>query len=450
MTPVETDRDTGSFSFFPPTDLTDIPLGLQLGLLAALLVLSGFFSMAETAMMAANRYRLKSSAARDRGARLALDLLGKTDRLLGVLLLFNNLINAAAATLVSLITIGLFGHDEWALGAGTLVVTFLILVFAEITPKVIGANHADRIAPAISYVLAPLLRALHFVIAFINLFVSGLLVLMRLKPGSDGPAHRLTPEELRTLVLESGHFIPPKHRSILLNLFELEAITVEDVMTPRGKMEAVDIADAPEEILSQLTTAYHTRVPIFEDDPNNITGILHLRRIVSALVDGELDRDQLRELLAKPYFIPANTPVYSQLQFFQENHQRLGLVVDEYGEVLGLVTVEDIIEELIGKFTTSSPNSRTDLSWEKDGSVLVDGAASLRELNRWLGLQLPVDGPKTLNGLLLEYLEDIPDSGLSVKIAGVPIEVIQAQDRRVRTARLFRPQRDAIGHGDPV
>ena len=419
--------------------MTDIPLGLQLGLLAGLLILSGFFSMAETAMMAVNRYRLKSAASRDRGARLALGLLAKTDRLLGVLLLFNNLINAAAATLVSLITIDLFGHDEWALGAGTLVVTFLILVFAEITPKVIGANHADRIAPTISYVLAPLLRGMHFVIAFINLFVSALLALMRLKPVADEASQKLTPDELRSLVLESGHFIPPKHRSILLNLFELEAITVEDVMTPRGNMEAVDIADAPEEIVSQLATAYHTRVPVFDGDPNNIVGILHLRRIVGALVDRDIDRDQLRELVAKPYFIPANTPVYSQLQFFQENHQRLGLVVDEYGEVLGLVTVEDIIEELIGKFTTSTPGGQPNIGWGKDGSVLVDGAASLRELNRRLGLELPVDGPKTLNGLLLEYLEDIPDSGLSVKIAGVPIEVIQAQDRRVRTARLFRP-----------
>jgi Mg2+/Co2+ transporter CorB len=424
--------------------LTDIPLGLQLGLLAALLILSGFFSMAETAMMAANRYRLKSAASRDRGARLALGLLAKTDRLLGVLLLFNNLINAAAATLVSLITISLFGHDEWALGAGTLVVTFLILVFAEITPKVIGANHADRIAPAISYVLAPLLRGLHFVIAFINLFVSALLAMMRLKPVADEAAQKLTPEELRSIVLESGHFIPPKHRSILLNLFELEAITVEDVMTPRGNMEAVDIADSSEEILGQLATAYHTRVPLFDGDPNNIVGILHLRRIVGALVDREIDRDQLRELVAKPYFIPANTPVYSQLQFFQENHQRLGLVVDEYGEVLGLVTVEDIIEELIGKFTTSTPGGQANIGWGKDGSVLVDGAASLRELNRRLGLELPIDGPKTLNGLLLEYLEDIPDSGLSVKIAGIPIEVIQAQDRRVRTARLFRPAPEAL------
>ncbi len=395
--------------------------------------------MAETAMMAANRYRLKSAAGRNRGARLALGLLAKTDRLLGVLLLFNNLINAAAATLVSLITIDLFGHDEWALGGGTLGVTFLILVFAEITPKVIGASHADRIAPAIAYVLAPMLRGLHFVIAFINLFVTGLLALMRLKPVADEAAQRLTPEELRTLVLETGHFIPPKHRSILLNLFELEAISVEDVMTSRGNMEAVDIADSSDEILAQLATAYHTRVPVFENDPNNVIGILHLRRIVGALLDHEIDRERLRELLAKPYFIPANTPVYSQLQFFQENHQRMGLVVDEYGEVLGLVTVEDIIEELTGKFTTSTPNGHADLAWGKEGSILVDGAANLRELNRRLGLELPLDGPKTLNGLLLEYLEDIPDAGLSIKIAGVPIEVVQAQDKRVRTARLFRP-----------
>ncbi|MCL2658298.1 MAG: CNNM domain-containing protein [Betaproteobacteria bacterium] len=419
--------------------MTEIPLSLQLGLLAILLILSGGFSMAETAMMAANRYRLKSAAPSNRGARLALDLLGQTERLLGIVSLFSNLTNAAAATLVSVITIQLFGHDKWALGAGTLLVTFLLLVFSEITPKVIGASYADRIAPVAAYILTPLLRSLHFIVAFINLFVSGLLALLRIKPDTDENANRLTLEELRSLVLEAGHFIPPKRRSILLNLFELEAITVEDIMMPRGNMETIDLADTTEEILSRLATAYHTRVPVYENDPNNIVGILHLRRVVTALVDQEIDHAHLRELLAKPYFIPVNTPIYSQLQFFQENHQRLGLVVDEYGEVLGLLTVEDIIEELIGKFTTGTPGEHTSLSWSKEGSVLVDGGQNLRELNRCLGLDLPVDGPKTLNGLLLEHLEDIPESGLSTQIAGVRIEVIQTQDRRVRTARIFRP-----------
>ncbi len=396
--------------------------------------------MAETAMMAANRYRLRSLAATGhRGAKLANELLGQTDRLLGVILLFNNLINAAAAMLVSIITIELFGDKEWALGAATLVVTFLILVFSEITPKVIGANYADRLAVVVSYVLAALLRITSFVVSFINFFVSGLLGLMRLKPSSDEGQHRLTPEELRGMVLESSHFIPQKHRSILVNLFELEDITVEDVMTPRGAIEALDLGMPAEELRHQIATSYHTRLPVFDGEMDNVIGLLHLRRMLGHTLDSGFDPAEIRELLGKPYFIPADTPVYSQLRFFQENKQRMALVVDEYGELLGLVTVEDIIEELIGKFTTSTPDSGDKLAWGEDGSVLADGGQSLRDLNRKLGLNLPLDGPKTLNGLLLEYLREIPETGLSVRIAGVPIEVIQTQDRMVRMVRIFRP-----------
>lgn len=419
--------------------MNEVPLSAQLILLGILLVSSGFFSLAETAMMAANQYRLKSAAASgDRGARLALDLLAKTDRLLGVVLLFNNLINAASATLVSLITIELFGDEKWALGAGTLAVTFLILVFAEITPKVVGANHADRLASLVAYVLTPLLRATHFVVAFINLFVSALLRIFGLrKTNEDGT--EMSPEELRMLVLESSRFIPPKHRSILINLFDLEEVTVEDVMIPRGSMEAVDITLPDEELRQQLATSYHTRLPVFDDDPNNVIGILHQRRMLPMLMDGDFDRERLRELLASPYFIPANTPVYSQLQFFQENHQRMGLVVDEYGEILGLVTLEDIIEELIGKFTTSVPAKNDTLEWSAEGWVIVEGSRPLRELNRRLGLELPLDGPKTLNGLIIEHLQDIPETGLSIKIGEVQIEVLHTEDRRVKTAKLFAP-----------
>ncbi len=421
--------------------MDDIPLSAQLLLLAILLISSGFFSLAETAMMAANRYRLKSAAAQgSRGAQLALQLLANTERLLGVVLLFNNLINAASATLVSLITIRLFGEDKWALGLGTLAVTFLILVFAEITPKVIGANHADKLSALAAYVLTPLLRASYFVVGFINLFVTAILRLLRVKAVNEETAQSLSPEELRMMVLESSHYIPPKHRSILLNLFELEEVTVEDVMVPRGAMEALDLASSEEQLRQQIATSYHSRLPVFFEEPNNVLGILHQRRLLPRLLEQDFNHETLRELLAPAYFIPANTPVYSQLQFFQENHQRLGLVVDEYGEMLGLVTLEDIIEELIGKFTTSVPGTDRRLKWDDNGSVTVDGSRSLRELNRLLGLNLPLEGPKTLNGLVLEQLEDIPESGVSVKIGNVPIEVLQSEDRRIKTARIFRPQ----------
>lgn len=421
----------------------DIPLALQIVALFILLILSGFFAMSETALMAANRYRLRSAAqAGQRGAVLALKLLSQTDRLFGIILLGNNLINAACATLVSVITIKLFGNGNWALGIGTLLVTFLILVFAEITPKVIGANHADRLAGPVSYVLSGLLYITHYFISFINLFVTALLKLMRLHGSHDAHHHAMSPDELRALVLESGHFIPAGNRSILLNLFELSDITVEDVMTPRGSIEALDISAPMSELRQQLATCFHTRLPVFDEEHDNIIGILHIRRFLAEVLNHDEDREEeinLRPLLSKPYFVPAQTPVFTQLREFQQNQQRMALVVDEYGEIQGLLTVEDIIEELIGKFTTSLPGHEDNLAWEKDGSILVDGAASLRSLNRSLNLNFSLDGPKTLNGLILEYMQDIPESDVSMKIDGVRIEVVHTQDTRVKTARLFRP-----------
>lgn len=420
--------------------MIDVPFPALITALAILLVISGFFSVAETAMMAANRHRLRHRAkSGERGARLALDLLAKTEKLLGVILLFNNLINAAAATLVSVIAIELFGEEEWVLGAGTLVVTFLILIFSEITPKVVGAANADRLAPAVSFALAPLLRLFHPVVWFVNLFVGALLGLTRLRPKTGGEALRMSPEELRTLVLEAGNFIPRKHQSILLNLFDLEGITVEDVMVPRAAMEALDLAESVDDIRQRLATSYHTRLPAFDRELDNVVGILHQRRLLPALLADELDKATLRAKLVAPYFIPAATPIYEQLHFFQESRERIGLVVDEYGEILGLVTLEDIIEELIGKFTTSAPAAGGEIAWTADGSALIEGGRTLRELNRKLGLQLPVDGPKTLNGLILDHFRDIPEAGVSVKIADVPMEIVQTQDRMVKTVRLFRP-----------
>jgi Mg2+/Co2+ transporter CorB len=419
--------------------VSDIHLTLQIAALVVLLVLSACFSMSETVMMAANRYRLRSLAAQGhRGASLALDLLAKTDRLLGVILLFNNLVNTAAATLVSVITLELFGNERWALGIATLLVTFAILVFSEITPKVIGANHADRLAPIVSYPLSALLRTFYFAVWFVNLFSRGLLGLLGLKSKED-TSSALSVEELRAMVIDSGQYIPHKHRSILMNLFDLESITVEDVMTPRGAIEGVDLSDPEQEIRHQIATSFHTRLAVYDGNREHVVGVLHQRRLLSDTLEQDFGTERIRELVARPYFVPADTPLYSQLQFFQENQQRLAFVVDEYGELLGLITLEDIIEELIGKFTTSTPDAGERVAWNEDGNVLVDGSANLRELNRKLELALPTNGPKTLNGLILEHLQDIPETGVSMKIADTPIEVVQTQDRMVRTARLFRP-----------
>lgn len=396
--------------------------------------------MTETVMMAANRYKLRSQAAQgQRGARLALTLLASTDRLLGVILLFNNLVNTAAATLASVITLEVFGQERWALGVGTVLVTFFILVFSEISPKVLGAHHADRLAPIVSYPLTALLRVFYPAVWFINLFVSGLLGLLRLKPDPDRETPALSSEEVRSMVVEASRYMPHKHRSILANLFELEQVTVEDVMTPRGAIEGIDLRSDADTIRHQLATSYHTRVPLFEGDAERVVGVLHLRRVLAQALEEGFEARQLVGLAAKPYFVPADTSLYTQLQFFQENHQRLALVVDEYGELLGLITLEDIVEEMIGKFTTSLPERSQRMAWNEEGSALIDGRQSLRTINRLLGLKLPLDGPKTLNGLILEHLEEIPETGVSIKVAGVAIEVIHTENRRVRTARLFRP-----------
>ena len=426
--------------------MDELSLSAQFAVLAVLLVISGFFSMAETAMMASNRHRLRHLAGEGhRGAQLATQLLSKVDRLLGVILLGNTLINAAAAMLTGHIALAVFGEEKWSLEAGAIFVTFCLLVFSEITPKVIGATYPDLISQRISFVLTPLLRISYPVVWFANLFVTGLLKLFRLQPKHGHEMPRLSPEDLRGMVLEAGHFIPHQHQTMLLNLFDLEHISVEDIMTPRGEIEAIDLQSPLEDILQQLSTSFHTRLPVYDGDPGTIIGILHQRRLLANAITGDLDQTEIRRQLAEPYYIPTATTIYAQLQFFQENRQRVGLVVDEYGEIEGLVTLEDIIEEIIGKFTTSMPTS-AELTWEtqEEGgeSALVDGARSLRELNRTLDLNFSLDGPKTLNGLILEHLQDIPESGLSVKINGVPMEIVQAQDRRIRMVRIFRPSED--------
>jgi Mg2+/Co2+ transporter CorB len=419
--------------------LDDIPLGALALALVVLLVSSGFFSIAETAMMAANRYRLKHQAQRGaRGARLALSLLARTDRLLGVILLGNNLINAAAATIASIITVRLFGQGEWPLALGTVAVTFLILVFSEITPKVVGAAYADRLAPIVSFVLAPLLRAVRPVVWFVNLFVQGLLKLFRFRPAAQ-PSTTLSQEELRSLVLEGAQYFRGKHKTMLANLMDLEAITVDDVMTSRSQIHALDLAEKPALLRQQLATSYHTRLPVCEGSLDNIVGVLAVKNILHVMHGGELDVQRIRSVLRPPYFVPLGTPLLTQLQQFQADRQRLGLVVDEYGELQGLVTIEDIIEEIIGEFTTQAPGGPESFRREPDGSVIVDGMAPLRTLNRRLGTRFPLDGPKTLNGLIVEHLGEIPDAGMSFRVDDHAVEILQTQDRAVRVVRLLPP-----------
>ncbi len=421
--------------------MDDISIGALFGILLLLLVCSAFFSGSETSMMAINRYRLNSLVRKgNRSAKLVNRLLGKVDKLLGSILLGNTLLNVAAAAVTNIIILRLFGQNDLAILVGTLAITFALLVFSEIMPKIIAASYPERIALPASYLLTPLITLFHPVVSVATAIVKGVLWLLRIKIQTDQSKQKVTLEELRGLVLDAEHFLPRKHQKMLLNLVDLERITVNDVMIPRNQIEALDINADANELRQQIITCHHTLMPVYADTPSNIIGILHIKRVPALLQETTLDLTQLREILNEPYFIPSDTPLLKQLQQFQERHARLGLVVDEYGELLGLVTLENILEEIVGEFTTQSPSQTGKFLRQEDGSVLLEGGSSLRELNRKLGLHLPLDGAKTLNGLILDHLEDIPETGTSLKIAGYPIEIIQTQDRIVKVARIFPAQ----------
>jgi len=425
--------------------LDELSLAALFGILLLLLVCSAFFSGSETSMMAINRYRLNSLIRRgNRSAKLVSRLLGKVDKLLGSILLGNTLLNVLAAAVTNIIIFRLFGQNDLALLLGTLTLTFVLLVFSEIMPKIIAASYPERIALPASYLLTPLITLFHPVVSIAGGLVKGVLWLLRIKIETDQSKQKMTIEELRGLVLDAEHFLPRKHQKMLLNLVDLERITVNDVMIPRNQIEALDINADESELRQQIITCHHTLLPVYADTHSNIIGILHIKRVPALLQEAKLDLTRLREILNDPYFIPSDTPLLKQLQQFQERHTRLGMVVDEYGELLGLVTLENILEEIVGEFTTQSPAQTGKFLRQEDGSFLLEGSSSLRELNRKLGLHLPLDGAKTLNGLILDHLEDIPETGTSLKIAGYPIEIIQTQDRIVKVARVFPARPDTL------
>ncbi|MCG6933649.1 MAG: CNNM domain-containing protein [Gallionella sp.] len=423
--------------------MDELSLAALFGILLLLLLCSAFFSGSETSMMAINRYRLNSLIRRgNRSAKLVSRLLGKVDKLLGSILLGNTLLNVFAAAVTNVIIFRLFGQNDLALLLGTLTLTFVLLVFSEIMPKIIAASYPERVALPASYLLTPLITLFQPVVSIAGGMVKGVLWLLRIKIETDQSTQKMTIEELRGLVLDAEHFLPRKHQKMLLNLVDLERITVNDVMVPRNQIEALDINADENELREQIITCHHTLLPVYADTHSNIIGILHIKRVPALLQETTLDLTRLREILNDPYFIPSDTPLLKQLQQFQERHARLGMVVDEYGELLGLVTLENILEEIVGEFTTQSPAQSGKFLRQDDGSFLLEGSSSLRELNRKLGLHLPLDGPKTLNGLILDHLEDIPETGTSLKIAGYPIEIIQTQDRIVKVARVFPARPD--------
>ena len=409
----------------------------------------------EVAVLTSRRTRLATMAAGgDRLSAAALRLVEAPTRFLSTVQIgitsigiLNGIIGEAALAAPVAIWLQSMGVEHkmsaW-LATGTVVVsvTYVTIVIGELVPKRLGQHNSEAIARLIAWPMRLLARISAPFVSLLSLstdtILKPLLVLLRVRPMASG-AQPLSAEEIRTLVLESSAFMPKKHVTILLNLFDLSDITVQDIMLPRSRIESVKLDDDMETIARQLATSYHMRLPVFRDSRGEVVGILHLRKVLAPVHAGTLNKAEIESLLAAPYFVPASTPVFAQLQYFQENEERIALVVDEYGELMGLVTLEDIIEEIIGKFTTSLPSATQKLAWGEDGTAAADGATPVRELNRALGLDLPTEGPKTLNGLILEHLRDIPEADVSIKIGDVPMEIVHTQGRAVKAVRIFRP-----------
>ncbi|MBC7803784.1 MAG: DUF21 domain-containing protein [Candidatus Parcubacteria bacterium] len=428
---------------------------MEIAILACLILLNGLFAMSEVALLTARKSRLATLAAHgDALAAIAARLVEEPTRFLSAVQIGITAIGVLNGIIGNAIFAAPFAtwleaqglESKWAgyvaTGLVVAVITYFSIVLGELVPKRLGQLNAESVARLVAWPMRVLAWIsapfVHLLVISTNTVLRPLLRLLRIRPQEDG-AQPLTAEEIRTIVLESSHVLPKKHRSILLNLFDIGEITVHDVMVPRARIEAIRLDDDMEAIARQLTTSYYRELPVFRGGSDEIAGVLHLRKVLGLLFSGALDKQAIEDLLDEPYFVPAGTPAISQLQYFQEKRERIGLVVDEYGELMGLVTLEGIIEEIIGKFTTSLPSAAPGLSWDADGMATADGATAVREVNRALDLELPTDGPKTLNGLILEHLQDIPEANVSLKIAGVPVEIVSAQGRAVKTVRLFRP-----------
>ncbi|CUS48649.1 MAG: HCC family efflux transporter [Idiomarinaceae bacterium HL-53] len=418
--------------------MDELPLSTLFIALGVLLLISAYFSGSETGMMSVNRYRLRHLAqSGHKGAKRVSYLLDRPDRLIGLILIGNNLVNIAASAIGTVIGLRLYG--DYGIAIATMALTLVILIFAEVTPKTIAALHPERVAYPSSWLLKPLLKIFSPIVAAINFITNGMIRLMGINPKHAGK-DTLSAEELRTVVHEAGQLIPSRHQEMLLSILDLEKVTVDDIMIPRNEINAVDInADWPA-ILRQLMNMQNTLVVLFRGEIDDAIGFLHARdvvRLISKYQD-EADKPSLVRAARDIYFIPESTPLNVQLVKFQQNKERIGLVVDEYGDIQGLVTLEDILEEIVGDFTTSMASQGVDNAVkESDGSVLVDGTANLRELNKELKLNFPTDGPKTLNGLLTEHIGDIPESTMCVVIADHRIEITEVTDSVIKSARIL-------------
>ncbi|EAW29648.1 hypothetical protein GP2143_04303 [marine gamma proteobacterium HTCC2143] len=426
--------------------MNELSLEVLFAILAVLLMLSAFFSSTETGMMSLNRYRLKHLRKKGhKGARRASRLLKRPDRLISLILIGNNLVNFVAASLFTVIVIRLWGEAA-SVVIGPIILTLVFLIFAEITPKTIAAYHPEKIAFPASSVLVPLLKILYPFVWFINTITNSLLKMI----GIDTQNHSgetISPAELRTIVNDAGPHIPRRHQGMLLNILDLEQASVEDIMIPRNEIQGLDLADSDDALLEQLRSLEFTRIPIFQEDINNVVGTLHQRN-VSRVIDenGNIVRKNLMEQIREPYFTPESTPLHTQLVNFQQQQRRMGIVVDEYGVVQGLVTLEDILEEIVGEFTSNMADQIKDIHPQSDGSFMINGTATIRDINKGLNWELSTLGPKTLNGLLLEKLESFPDASVGVQVERYKFEILEIKDNIATRVRAIRT--DAKGQDE--
>ena len=384
--------------------------------------------------MSLNRYKLRHKArAGHRGAKIAEQLLQRPDRLIGLILLGNNAVNIAASALVGVVSMQLGGELGFAIG--TALLTIVVLIFAETAPKTMAALYPERVAFPAAYIYYPLLKVLYPIVWLVNVMANGVLFLLGQNKG-DAEGHALSREELRTVVYEAGTRISGRYRKMLVSILDLEKVSVDDVMVPNNEIIGIDLDDNIEEIAELIRNSEHTRLPVYRDTIDQVIGILHLRKLANLFSEEKIDKGIIESLLADPYFVPEGTPLSTQLIQFQKGRLRFALVVDEYGDIQGIVTLEDILEEIVGEFTTDPADDEDEIVRESENTFLVDGAANIREMNRAMNCNLPIDGPKTLNGLVLEYLETIPDSGTGLKIEGYPIEIIETKDNKVQLARI--------------
>ena len=414
--------------------MNDIHLTGLFFILLVLLLLSAFFSGSETALLTLNRYRLRHKAEQGHhGARLARALLERPARLIGLILLGNNFVNIMASSVATVIALRIGGEAYIGVAAGLL--TLVVLIFSEVTPKTLATLHPERLAFPAAYVYGPLLKLLYPVVWVVNLMANGLLRVIGVATEA-GSGTTLSREELRTVVSEAGAMIPERSRSMLLAILDLERATVEDIMIPRNEVEGIDIQDDEDEIIQSIRNAGYTRLPLFDGGIDNVIGVFHSRSALHALLDGGLSKHHLRAIAQPPYFVPEGTPLYQQLINFQRGKQRIGLVVDEYGDFMGLITLVDLLEEIVGEFATDPSDSISEIHRAEDGSLLIDCGIGVRGLNRALRWDLPTRGPKTLNGLILDYMETIPEPGTSLKLHGHAMEIIQTTENSVKTVRI--------------